>query len=144
MPQLQKPIKDALSGEMNIIASAFQGRLIKDLNDASRKGQVNALIRDFLHLSGEAIGTCGTEAKCYQHAPRACLTCRKFEPFQDAPWDELLFELQSDMDIENEDKIKLITLPLIEAVKIIQNKCGERQRKNKLLRVQLVGDYSHL
>jgi len=128
MPQLQKPIKDALSGEMSLIASAFQGKLIKDLNDATRKGRVEALIRDFIHLNGEAIGACGTEAECHQHAPRACLMCRKFEPFQDAPWDELLAELQSEMDEEEEDKIKLITLPSIEAVKEIQKKCEQMKR----------------
>jgi len=128
MPELQKPIKDALSGEMSLIASAFQGRLINDLNDASRAGQVDALIRDFLHLNGEAIGACGTVAKCHQHAPRSCLTCRKFEPFLDAPWDDLLAELQSDMDRESEDKIKLITLPFIEAVKTIKKKCDDEMR----------------
>lgn len=130
MPQIQKPIKDALSGEMRLIASAFQGRLIKDLDDATRKGQFNALIRDFINLNGEAIGACGTEAKCHQHAPRACLMCRKFEPFQDAPWDELLVELQSDMHSEDEDKIKLITLPFIEVVKTIQRKCEEKKGKS--------------
>jgi len=127
MPQLQKPIKDALSGEMRLIASAFQGKLIKDLNDASRTGQIDALIRDFLHLNGEAIGACGTEAACYQHAPRACLTCRKFEPFLDAPWKDLLIELQANMDRETDDKMKLITLPLIEAVKEIQQKCDHKK-----------------
>lgn len=120
MPQLQNPIKEALSSEMRLIASVFQGKLINGLDDATRKGQVEAIIRDFIHLNGEAIGACGTEADCSQHAPRACLMCRKFEPFRDAPWDELLAELKSDMDEEQEDKIKLITLPFIEAVKDIK------------------------
>ena len=126
MPELQKPIKDAVSGEMSLIASAFEGKLIQGLNDASRKGQVDALIRDFVNLNGEAIGACGTEADCFQHAPQACLMCRKFEPFQDAPWDELLATLQSDMDEEDDDKIKLITRPFIEAVNAIKEKCDQK------------------
>ena len=107
------------------MASAFQGNLIQDLDEATRKGQIDALIRDFVNLNGEIIGACGTEADCYQYAPIACLTCRKFEPLLDAPWTELLTELESDMDAEKEEKIKLITLPFIESVKHIQKKCEE-------------------
>ncbi len=117
MPMLQKPIRDALGPEMSFIAQAFQGRLINNLDEATRRGEASALIRDFAHLMGQSIGACGTRAECHQDAPRACLTCRKFEPFRQAPWERLLEILMEDMEAETEDRIKLITLEQITAVR---------------------------
>ncbi len=119
MPTLQKPIKEAIGLEMSFIAQAFQGRLINSLNDATRSDEASALIRDFAHLMGQSIGACGTRAECHQDAPRACLSCMKFEPFSAAPWEDLLRILIEDMEAEAEDRIKLITLGQIEAVQAI-------------------------
>ena len=116
MPQTQEPIKAAIGNEMSFIAQAFQGRLINGLDEATRRGEPTALIRDFAHLMGQSIGACGTRAECHQDAPRACLTCRKFEPFRDAPWDAFLTVLREDLESETEDRIKLITAEQIEAV----------------------------
>jgi hypothetical protein len=117
MPQLQAPIKDAIGQEMSFMAQAFQGRLIDNLDQATRKGEASALIRDFANLLGQSIGACGTRAECYQDAPRACVTCRKFEPFRDAPWEDILKVMIKDMETETEDRIKLITQEQIEAVR---------------------------
>lgn len=117
MPTLQKPIKDAVGLEMEFIALAFQGRLIGGLDEAIRRGEAAALIRDFAHLMGQSIGACGTRAECHQDAPRACLGCMKFEPFSAAPWEDLLRILTEDMAAETEDRIKLITLGQIEAIR---------------------------
>ncbi len=119
MPMLQKPIKDALGQEMTFLAQAFQGRLVNGLEEATRRGDAGALIRDFAHLAGQTLGACGTRAACYQDAPRACLTCGKFEPFRRAPWEDLLRILTEDLEAETEDRIKLITLEKIAAVKEI-------------------------
>lgn len=117
MPTLQKPIKEAVGLEMGFIARAFQGRLIESLDEATRHDDASALIRDFAHLMGQSIGACGTRAQCYQDAPRACLSCMKFEPFKAAPWEDLLGILVEDMEAEPEDRIRLITLGQIEAVR---------------------------
>ncbi|WP_372398678.1 hypothetical protein [Azospirillum sp. HJ39] len=116
MPMLQKPIKDALGPEMSFLAQAFQGRLINGLDEATRRGDASAVIRDFAHLMGHSLGACGTKANCHQDAPRACLGCRKFEPFREAPWEDLLQVLTEDLKTETEDRIKLITLEQISAV----------------------------
>jgi hypothetical protein len=55
----------------------------------------------------------------HQNAPRACLTCRKFEPFRDAPWEQFLEVLKDDLAAESEDRIRLITQEQIEAVREI-------------------------
>lgn len=116
LPMIQRPIADAIGPELTYIAQAFQGRLIDDLTEASRRGDSSALIRDFADLVGQSLGACGTTAKCHQNAPRACLSCRKFEPFRAAPWEELLKVLEDDLAAETEDRIKLITAQQIEAV----------------------------
>ncbi len=117
MPKLQRPIKDAIGQEMSFIAQAFQGRLIGSLEEATRKGEAGALIRDFAHLVGQSLGACGTRAECHQNAPRACLLCRKFEPLMDAPWEQFLNVLLDDLAEETEDRIRLITEEQIDAVR---------------------------
>jgi hypothetical protein len=130
MPMLQKPITDAIGQEMSFIAQAFQGRLIGSLDEATRKGDAGALIRDFTNLVGKPIGACGTKASCHQDAPRACLSCAKFEPFLMAPWERFLGVLQEDLTSEKEDRIRLITLEQIEAVQeIIAERDARLQEK---------------
>jgi integrase len=116
MPALQKPLQEAIGKEMSFFAHAFQGRLIDDFNDATRKGDPRALIIDFAHLMGQSLGACGTRAECHLHAPRACLMCAKFEPFRQAPWESLLAILIDDREAEQEDRIKSITQNQINAV----------------------------
>lgn len=116
MPALQKPLQEAIGKEMSFFAHAFQGRLIDDLDHATRHGDPGALIIDFAHLMGQSLGACGTRAECHLHAPRACLTCAKFEPFRQAPWESLLNILIDDRDAEQEDRIKSITQNQIDAV----------------------------
>jgi hypothetical protein len=116
MPMLQRPIQDAIGQEMSFLAQAFQGRLIGSLDEATRRGQAGALIRDFAHLVGQNLGACGTNAECHQHAPRACLSCRKFEPLMNAPWEQFLAVLRDDLSAETEERIRLITQEQIDAV----------------------------
>ncbi|MGI1678709.1 MAG: site-specific integrase [Cellvibrionaceae bacterium] len=117
MPELLQPIQTAIGKEMAYFARAFQGRLINNLSEATRKDDGEAEIMDFVHLTqGASLGACGTRAACYQHAPIACLSCALFEPFKDAPWEELLNSLQDDATKENEDRIRLINFNAMSAV----------------------------
>lgn len=118
MPELQKPIQDALDEEMSFFAKAFKGKLISSLDDAKFH---DSAITDFFRLAGKTIGSCGTQAKCYQNAPIACLTCPYFEPLVDAPWDKLLNYLVEDQAKEQTLRIKEINIQAIKAVKDIIN-----------------------
>lgn len=118
IPELQQPIQDALNEEMNFFAKAFKGKLIPSLDDAKFQ---NSAIADFFRLAGKNIGSCGTQAKCYQNAPIACLTCPYFEPLIDAPWDKLLHYLVEDQAKEQSLRIKEISIQAIRAVKDIIN-----------------------
>ncbi|MDO3659209.1 site-specific integrase [Acinetobacter genomosp. 15BJ] len=118
MPELQKPIQDALAEEMSFFAHAFKGKIIASLDDAKFK---NSAIADFFRLAGKNIGSCGTQAKCYQNAPISCLTCPYFEPLVDAPWKDLLEYLLDDQTNEQEERIKEISIRAIAAVKEIMS-----------------------
>lgn len=119
MPQLQKPIRQALGKEMDYFASAFQGRLIEHLDQASRAGDDDCVIADYLRLTGEALGACGTRAECHQHAPIACLSCPYFEPLIDAPWETLMVTLVEDQKIETEPRIQQINTNAMAAIQQI-------------------------
>ena len=117
MPELLDPIKSALGKEMAYFAKAFQGRLINDLSEATRKDEGEAEIMDFVHLTHPGrLGACGSRALCYQNAPIACLSCSRFEPYRDAPWEDLLDSLKDDAARESDDRIKLINLNAMSAI----------------------------
>lgn len=131
MPMLQRPIRDALGPEMTFLAHAFQGRLIGTLEEATRRGEPGAVIRDFAHMMGQSLGACGTRAECHQDAPRACLSCSKFEPLSDAPWERFLDVLLDDLTHEEEDRIRLITQEQVDAVRgIIAERDGWSARQH--------------
>lgn len=127
LPDLQKPIQIALDEEMSFLAQAFKGKFISTLQEASLK---NSAIYDFFHLHGKTIGSCGTQAKCRQNAPIACLTCPYFEPLTSAPWEELLNHLLADQASESELRIKEINQPAIDAIKEIISHPLVKERQN--------------
>jgi len=121
-PDLQIPIKSALGYELGLLAGTFMGRTINNFSEATRTNDGDALIRDFARMAGETLGACATKADCYQEAPIACLTCYFFEPFIEAPWENLYDEIESEQDKESELRIKKITdnalTSIIEIMKI--------------------------
>ena len=119
MPQLQKPIRKALGKEMDYFASAFQGRLIEHMDEATRAGDDECVIADYLRLTGETLGACGTRAECHQHAPIACLSCSYFEPLINAPWETLMVALIEDQKIEPEPRIQQINQNAMSAIQQI-------------------------
>lgn len=116
MPQLQNPIREAIGKEMEFFATAFQGRLITSLNESTRSGDDASVIADFLRLTGQTVGACGTRAECHQNAPIACLYCHHFEPLIDAPWETLMASLKADQDMEADDRIRQINHNAMSAI----------------------------
>lgn len=116
MPQLQNPIRQAVGKEMEFFARAFQGRLISSLDESSRAGDDASVIADFLRLTGQTVGACGTRAECHQNAPIACLYCHHFEPLIDAPWETLMDSLRAEQDMETDDRIRQINHNAMSAI----------------------------
>lgn len=116
MPQLQNPIRQAIGKEMEFFARAFQGRLISSLEESTRAGDEDSVIADFLRLTGQTVGACGTRAECHQNAPIACMYCHHFEPLLDAPWETLMASLKADQDMEKDDRIREINHNAMSAI----------------------------
>ena len=116
MPDLQKPISDAIGKEMDYFARAFQGKLINDISERTRSDEGEALIRDFMRLTGQTLGACGTCIDCHQNAPVACMTCVHFEPLLTAPWEDLMAKLVEDQERESEERIRQINFAAMSAI----------------------------
>ncbi|NKI59629.1 site-specific integrase [Labrenzia sp. PO1] len=124
----QAPINEALGEEMDFFAGVFSGKIINDFDEATNSGDYNKLIRDFERLTGKKIGACGARSTCYQDAPRACLTCFKFEPFVDAHWGDLERVIQAEYERESDSRIKQIHLDQLNAVHSIKNACAAKMK----------------
>ncbi|HBO3299725.1 TPA: site-specific integrase [Pseudomonas aeruginosa] len=128
MPELQKPIRKALGKEMTYFANAFQGKALTGLHEASRAGDADAVITDFLRLMGQPLGACGTRAECHQNAPIACLAgCAHFEPLLSAPWETLMASLVADQELETEPRIRQINHSAMSAIQQIIALRGESE-----------------
>lgn len=120
MPELQMPIREALGKEMGYFARAFQGKPISGLHEATRAGDPDAVITDFMRLMGMPVGACGTRAECHQNAPVACLAgCAHFEPLLSAPWETLMSSLVADQEVETEPRIRQINHSAMSAIQQI-------------------------
>ncbi len=131
MPELQKPIRDALGKEMGYFAKAFQGKAISGLHEATRADDPEAVISDFLRLMGKPVGACGTRAECHQNAPIACLAgCAHFEPLLSAPWETLMASLVEDQELETEPRIRQINHSAMSAIQQIITLRDESEVEN--------------
>jgi hypothetical protein len=73
------------------LAQAFSGHLIPDEASALRAGDQESLVRAPEQLKGfDPVGSCGTFSFCSLNAPLACYTCRKFQPWLEAPHEAIL------------------------------------------------------
>lgn len=72
------------------VAQAFLGHLVRSEADANRGS--NPSSRIYAKRAGEVapVGTCGSMSFCGLYAPIACYTCVKFQPWVEAPHEEVL------------------------------------------------------
>lgn len=72
-------------------AMAFLGRPIDGPHQATRANDPASVIRFGTPNGDQAdVGNCGSLSQCGLNAPLACYTCRRFEPWADAPHDIVL------------------------------------------------------
>lgn len=73
------------------LAQAFAGLIVRDESEAERGGDPASRIRTI--DGGDNVGSCGNHAFCSANAPVACYTCVKFQPWLDAPHEDVLADL---------------------------------------------------
>lgn len=131
MPELQRPIRKAIGSEIEYFAKAFQGKLIRGLEEATYPDESEQLILDFMNLAGQTLGACGTHESCHLNAPIACLSCHRFEPLEDAPWEDLLRRLEDDQATEHEERIRMLNMNAMSSIIEIMAERDKRRASRK-------------
>jgi hypothetical protein len=127
VPEHVDAINAAVAMQLAPIAQAFAGTLVTTEAEAIRGNDPSSRVRCD---SGSAVGTCGSYSFCHACAPIACYTCRSFQPWLDAPHQELLdaliHERQRVLMVTHDESIARINDRTILAVAEVIRKCAER------------------
>lgn len=84
-----KQIDEVMAPLLAPLAQAFAGKLIRSEREALRANDPHSRVKNG---SSNDVGNCGTHAFCVS-GYRACYTCNRFEPWVDAPHEEVRDEL---------------------------------------------------
>jgi hypothetical protein len=93
-----KQIDEVMALMLAPLAQAFSGKLIASERDAVRANDPNSRVKNG---KSENVGSCGTYAFCAS-GYRACYTCSSFEPWIEAPHEEVLNEILAEREKQKE------------------------------------------
>ncbi|MBE8737441.1 site-specific integrase [Aeromonas veronii] len=96
VPEFAQKISDIMNPHLVKYANAFRGAVVKD--EAEAKSRTPNATRISCREVGENIGSCGTDALCFDNAPVACYLCPKFRPWRHAPHHLVLNWLVNERD----------------------------------------------
>jgi integrase len=113
------------------LAQAFAGMIVRDESVAERANDPTSRIRV---IDGtENIGSCGNYEFCNANAPVACYTCIKFQPWLDAPHEDVLIELYRErertLSVTGDETMARILDRSILAVEDVIQRCEAIKRK---------------
>lgn len=94
VPEHVDAINNAVAMQLAPLAQAFSGMLVDRESDANRGDDLSSRVKS----DKGNIGTCGLHGFCGAATPVACYTCRQFQPWLDAPHQELLNSLISEQE----------------------------------------------
>ncbi len=92
--EMAEQIDEIMAPILAPLAQAFVGTLIATERDALRANDPHSRIKND---NNNSVGNCGTFAFCAS-GYRACYTCSNFQPWRDAPHEEVLAEILSERD----------------------------------------------
>jgi integrase len=128
VPEFVHKLNKAMAHQLAPFAQAFSGKLVRDRSEALRGEQPESTVRD----EYGAVGTCGNYGFCGALGPIACYTCSSFQPWLDAPHQDLLDRLIEDRERikhqTGDDRIAAINDRSIYAVAEVIRLCEERKR----------------
>ena len=93
-------LDQAMAMALGPLAQAFLGHLVPSEADAVRGGDRASRIyrHDKNSRALQPVGTCGSFSFCGLAAPVACYTCIKFQPWVEAPHEEVLSDLLTERE----------------------------------------------
>lgn len=108
------------------LAQAFAGMVVRDESQALRGANPTSRIRS---IDGtDNVGSCGNYSFCSAYAPTACYTCVKFQPWLDAPHEDVLADLYEERErtfnITGDETIARILDRSILAVEDVIQRCS--------------------
>lgn len=89
VPEHVDAINKAVALQLAPLAQAFAGVIVTKESDAKRGDDLTSRVR----CESDNVGTCGHYGFCGALAPIACYTCRNFQPWMDAPHEDVLNSL---------------------------------------------------
>lgn len=119
-------ISDAMDEYLRPLAMAFKGTLIEDESHATLSDRDKARIWDF-RAARAPIGSC-TKGGCSLFRPVACYTCVRFEPWLDAPHEELLKQLVAEREriaATGDHRLAAVNDPAIAAIREVIALCAK-------------------
>lgn len=132
VPEHVDAINEAVARQLAPIAQAFSGVLVDRESLAIRGQDPTSRVRTG---GGSGVGTCGMYGFCGALAPIACYTCRSFQPWLDAPHQEvmdgLLHERERIFELTRDDSMAAINDRTILAVAEVVRRCEERREQLK-------------
>lgn len=125
-PAIAARIDKATAMELAPIAQAFMGLIVNDETQAMRGNDPSSRIG---RPDVGNIGSCGKYGFCGGMAPIACYTCHNFQPWLDAPHEQLLDALLSDrartLEITGDERIASVNDRTIIAMADVVTQCKE-------------------
>ncbi len=120
-PEQSAQIDELMNGPLNVVAQALAGTLVDTEADAVRGDDPRSRVKN---AGLRNVGTCGSFEFCAS-GYRSCYTCRRFQPWLDAPHQDVLDEVRaerkvmveagcSDLVIQSSDRLILAVGKVIE------------------------------
>jgi len=107
------------------LAQAFAGLIVRNETEAERGADPTSRIRSI--DGSENVGSCGNHAFCSANAPVSCYTCVKFQPWLDAPHEDVLADLYEERErtlrLTGDETIARINDRVILAVEDVIRRC---------------------
>jgi hypothetical protein len=131
VPEHVDAINEAVARQLAPLAQAFAGMLVDRESDAVRGNDLSSRVK----TEHGSVGTCGHHGFCGAYGPVACYTCRQFQPWLDAPHQDVLNALISErsriMEITRDPTMAAINDRTILAVTEVIQRCEKRHAEMK-------------
>lgn len=129
-PELGQQISQILNNPLARYASAFQGKVVADEEEAIK---INPDATRIPCREKQCdVGSCGSNSFCQDYAPVACYLCTKFLPWENAPHHEvlqwLLEERERLLNTLCDPKVVAINDSAILAVAQVMKNCEEKKK----------------
>lgn len=133
--KIRHTINEKLEQEINPIAQYFLGKIVYSEADAIRGDDPSSRVRSFLgDVNGATLGNCGKTGFCGGFVPLPCYECRNFQPWVDAPHEEvlawLLLDRQKKFDATSDERYATVNDEIVKKVADVARRCIGLRDKN--------------